>query len=73
MLDRHACRLRWPAAITYAHINGWGTSIGTIVENTIDRATALPSLRAVPARRLREIAERVKTRDIPADVFGATR
>jgi wyosine [tRNA(Phe)-imidazoG37] synthetase (radical SAM superfamily) len=104
--------------ITYAHINGLGTSVGAVVDAlrglphvvvqsmfvtdgagrvdnttegairewlaaidaiqpsrvhlyTIDRAPALPALRGVPARRLREIAERVRTRDIPADVFSS--
>ena len=119
-LDERYMKLDAGDPITYARINGLGTSIGTVVDAlrdlpdvvvqsmfvrdeagrvdnttdgairewlgaidliqpsrvhvyTIDRATALPSLRAVPTRRLREIAERVKTRDIPADVFGATR
>jgi wyosine [tRNA(Phe)-imidazoG37] synthetase (radical SAM superfamily) len=39
---------------------------------TIDRPPALESLRAVPMRRLREIAEGVRARDIPADVFFST-
>ena len=104
--------------ITYAHVNGLGTPIGTIVDalrnlpqvvvqsmfvsdgkgrvdNTtegairewlaaidtilpsrvqiysLDRSPALPGLRAVPARRLREIAERVRLREIPADVISS--
>ena len=105
--------------ITYAHINGLGNSIVTIVDAlrdlpqvvvqamfvsdgksrvdnttegainewlgaidaiqpsrvhvyTIDRPPALQDLRAVPMRRLREIAERVRVREIPADVFTST-
>ena len=101
--------------ITYAHVNGLGTSIGTIVDAlrdlprivvqamfvtdgigrvdnttegalhewlaaldaiqptrvqiyTIDRPPALQGLRAVPMRRLREIAERVRAREFNADV-----
>jgi wyosine [tRNA(Phe)-imidazoG37] synthetase (radical SAM superfamily) len=101
--------------ITYAHVNGLGTSIGTIVDGlrdlpqvvvqamfvtdgkgrvdntlegavkewlaaldaiqparvhiyTIDRPPALEGLRPVSVRRLREIAARVRARDIPADV-----
>jgi wyosine [tRNA(Phe)-imidazoG37] synthetase (radical SAM superfamily) len=105
--------------ITYAHVNGLGTSIGTIVDAlrnlprivvqamfvtdgigrvdnttegalhewlaaldeiqpagvqiyTLDRPPALEGLRAVPMRRLREIAERVRAKEIPADVFTST-
>ena len=105
--------------ITYAHVNGPGTPIGTIVDalrnlpqvvvqsmfvsdgksradNTtegaihewlgaidaiqpsrvqiysLDRPPSLPGLRPVPARRLREIAERVWLREIPADVISST-
>jgi wyosine [tRNA(Phe)-imidazoG37] synthetase (radical SAM superfamily) len=36
---------------------------------TLDRVPALGSLRQVPRRRLREIAERVRTLQIPATVF----
>jgi wyosine [tRNA(Phe)-imidazoG37] synthetase (radical SAM superfamily) len=103
--------------ITYAHINGLGSSVGTIVDAlrdlprvvvqsmfvrdsdgrvdnttegaitewvaaiesiqptrvqlyTLDRPPALEGLRRVPARRLREIAERVRTCEIPVDVFA---
>jgi wyosine [tRNA(Phe)-imidazoG37] synthetase (radical SAM superfamily) len=38
---------------------------------TIDRAPALATLRPVPRRRLREIAERVRAVGIPAEVFTA--
>jgi len=38
---------------------------------TIDRPPALASLRPVPRRRLREIAERVRATGIPAEVFTA--
>lgn len=105
--------------ITYAHINGLGTSIGAIVDAlrdlprvvvqamfvkdgkgevdnttegavhewlgaidaiqpsrvhiyTIDRPPALDVLRPVPMRRLREIAERVRLREIPVEVFAPT-
>jgi wyosine [tRNA(Phe)-imidazoG37] synthetase (radical SAM superfamily) len=105
--------------ITYAHINGLGSSIVTIVDAlrdlprvvvqamfvsdgkgrvdnttegavnewlgaidaiqpsrvqvyTIDRPPALQNLRAVPVRRLREIAERVRLKEIPVDVFAST-
>ncbi len=37
---------------------------------TIDRPPALSQLQRVPARRLREIAERVRAAGIPAHVFG---
>jgi wyosine [tRNA(Phe)-imidazoG37] synthetase (radical SAM superfamily) len=103
--------------ITYARINGLGTSIGAIVDAlrdlprvvvqamfvkdgtgqvdnttegavhewlgaidaiqpsrvhiyTIDRPPALGGLRPAPVRRLREIAERVRLREIPVDVFA---
>ncbi len=36
---------------------------------TLDRAPALPTLKKVPRRRLREIAERVRAMQIPASVF----
>lgn len=119
-VDERYMKLDAGDAITYAHINGLGTSLATVVDAlrdlphvvvqamfvsdgagridnttegalrewlgaidqiqpsrvhvyTIARAPALPSLRGVPARRLREIAERVKARDIPADVFGGIR
>ncbi|MBI3492404.1 MAG: radical SAM protein [Acidobacteria bacterium] len=38
---------------------------------TLDRAPALESLRPVPRRRLREIAEHVRAAGIPAEVFAA--
>ena len=38
---------------------------------TIDRSPALSSLKPVPRRRLREIAERVRSAGIPAEVFTA--
>jgi hypothetical protein len=38
---------------------------------TIDRPPALQGLRAIPMRRLREIAERVRAREIPADLFSS--
>lgn len=119
-LDERYMKLDAGDPITYAHINGLGTSLTTVIDAlrdlphvvvqsmfvsdgvgridnttegalrewlaaldeiqpsrvhvyTIDRAPALPSLRGVPARRLREIAERVKARDIPAEVFAASR
>lgn len=103
--------------ITYARVNGLGTSIGDIVDAlrdlprvvvqamfvkdgtgqvdnttegavhewlgaidaiqpsrvhiyTLDRPAALEGLKAVPVRRLREIAERVRLREIPVDVFA---
>lgn len=117
-LDERYMKLDAGDPITYAHINGLGTSIGTVVDalrdlpqvvvqamfvsdhagrvdNTTDgairewlgalgaiqpsrvhvytiaRAPALPSLRGVPAARLREIAERVRACDIPVDVFSS--
>ncbi len=36
---------------------------------TIDRGPALETLRPVPTRRLREIAEQARAAGIPADVF----
>jgi wyosine [tRNA(Phe)-imidazoG37] synthetase (radical SAM superfamily) len=103
--------------ITYAHVNGLGTSIGAVVDAlrdlpqvvvqamfvkdgtgqvdnttegavhewlgaidaiqpsqvhiyTIDRPPALDGLRPAPVRRLREIAERVRLREIPVEVFA---
>ena len=103
--------------ITYAHVNGLGNSIVTIVEAlrdlpritaqamfvtdgkgrvdnttegavnewlgaidavqpsrvqvyTLDRPPALEGLRPVSMRRLREIAERVRLKEIPTDVFA---
>jgi wyosine [tRNA(Phe)-imidazoG37] synthetase (radical SAM superfamily) len=103
--------------ITYARVNGLGTSIGDIVDAlrdlprvvvqamfvrdgtgqvdnttegavhewlgaidaiqpsrvhiyTIDRPAALEGLKPVPVRRLREIAERVRLREIPVEVFA---
>jgi hypothetical protein len=38
---------------------------------TLARSPALGSLRPVPARRLREIAEQVRAAGIPAAVFAA--
>jgi wyosine [tRNA(Phe)-imidazoG37] synthetase (radical SAM superfamily) len=119
MFDDRYMKLDAGDPITYAHVNGLGTSIGTIVDAlrdlprvvvqamfvsdgkgrvdnttegaitewlgaldaiqpsrvqvyTIDRPPALQGLRAVPMRRLREIAERVRAREIPADVFSST-
>jgi wyosine [tRNA(Phe)-imidazoG37] synthetase (radical SAM superfamily) len=40
---------------------------------TIDRAPARRSLRPVPRRRLREIAEQVRSAGFPAEVFATTR
>lgn len=119
MFDDRYMKLDAGDPITYAHVNGLGSSIGTIVDAlrdlprvvvqamfvsdgkgrvdnttegainewlgaldaiqpsrvqvyTIDRPPALEGLRAVPMRRLREIAERVRAREIPADVFSST-
>jgi wyosine [tRNA(Phe)-imidazoG37] synthetase (radical SAM superfamily) len=116
MFDDRYMKLDAGDSITYAHVNGLGTSLGTIVDAlsdlprvvvqamfvrdgkarvdnttdgavnawlsaieaiqpsrvqvyTIDRPPALQDLRAVPMRRLREIAARVRTQDIPVDVF----
>jgi wyosine [tRNA(Phe)-imidazoG37] synthetase (radical SAM superfamily) len=62
---------------TEGAINAWLGAIDAIQPSrvqvyTIDRPTALQDLRAVPMRRLREIAERVRAREIPADVFSST-
>ena len=117
-LDDRYMKLDAGDPITYAHINGPGSSIGTIVDGlrdlprvvvqamfvsdgqglvdnategalnqwlaaidaiqpsrvqvySLDRPPALQGLRAVPTRRLREIAERVRAREIPADVFSS--
>jgi wyosine [tRNA(Phe)-imidazoG37] synthetase (radical SAM superfamily) len=117
LFDERYMKLDAGDPITYAHVNGLGTSIGTIVDAlrdlprvvvqamfvsdgkgrvdnttegainewlvaldaiqpsrvqvyTIDRPPSLQSLRAVPIRRLREIAERVRAKEIPADVFS---
>jgi wyosine [tRNA(Phe)-imidazoG37] synthetase (radical SAM superfamily) len=117
LFDERYMKLDAGDPITYAHVNGLGTSIGTIVDAlrdlphvvvqsmfvsdgkgrvdnttegaiiewlaaidaiqptrvhlyTLDRPPALDGLRAVPARRLREIAERVRLREIPADVIA---
>ena len=119
LFDERYMKLDAGDPITYAHVNGPGTSIGTIVDAlrglprvvvqamfvsdgkgrvdnttdgavhewlnaidaiqplrvqvyTIDRPPALDGLRPVPIRRLREIAERVRTREIPTDVFSAS-
>jgi wyosine [tRNA(Phe)-imidazoG37] synthetase (radical SAM superfamily) len=55
-------------------INEWLMAVETIAPvrvqvYTLDRAPALESLEAVPPRRLREIAERVRSMGIPTDVF----
>jgi wyosine [tRNA(Phe)-imidazoG37] synthetase (radical SAM superfamily) len=118
LFDERYMKLDAGDPITYAHVNGLGTSIGTIVDAlrdlprvvvqsmfvsdgkgrvdnttegaivewlaaidaiqpmrvhlyTLDRPPALDGLRAVPMRRLREIAERVRLREIPADVIAA--
>jgi wyosine [tRNA(Phe)-imidazoG37] synthetase (radical SAM superfamily) len=42
---------------------------GSVEIYTIDRAPAMPDLRPVPPRRLKEIAARVHTLGIPAEVF----
>ena len=119
MFDDRYMKLDAGDPITYAQVNGLGSSIGTIVDAlrdlprivvqamfvsdgkdrvdnaaegavnewlgaidaiqpsrvqvyTIDRPPAFQGLRAVPMRRLREIAERVRARDIPADVCAFT-
>jgi wyosine [tRNA(Phe)-imidazoG37] synthetase (radical SAM superfamily) len=118
LFDQRYMKLDAGDPITYAHVNGLGISIGTIVDAlrdlprvvvqamfvsdgksrvdnstegainewlgaidaiqpsrvqvyTIDRPPALQGLRAIPMRRLREIAERVRAREIPADVFSS--
>ena len=117
LFDERYMKLDAGDPITYAHVNGLGTSIVTIVDAlrdlprvvvqsmfvtdgkgrvdnttegaitewlaaidaiqpmrvhiyTLDRAPALEELRPVPLRRLREIAERVRLREIPADVIA---
>jgi wyosine [tRNA(Phe)-imidazoG37] synthetase (radical SAM superfamily) len=119
LFDERYMKLDAGDPITYAHVNGLGSSIGAIVDalrdlprvvvqamfvsdgagrvdNTtegainewlgaidaiqpsrvqvysIDRPPALEGLRAVPRRKLREIAERVRAREIPADVFSSS-
>jgi len=119
LFDERYMKLDAGDPITYAHINGLGSSIGTVVDAlcdlprvvvqamfvtdcagrvdnttegalkewlgaidavqpsrvqvyTIDRSPALEGLRAVPERRLREIAERVRAREIPADIFSSS-
>jgi hypothetical protein len=61
---------------TEGAINAWLGAIGAIQPlrvhlYTIDRQPALQGLKAVPMRQLREIAERVRAREIPADVFSS--
>jgi len=61
---------------TEGAINEWLNAIDAIQPArvqvyTIDRPPALDGLRAVPARRLREIAERVRAQEIPADIFAS--
>ena len=61
---------------TEAAINEWLQAVDTIQPSrvhvyTIDRTPALESLRPVAMRRLREIAERVRAREIPAEVFSS--
>jgi wyosine [tRNA(Phe)-imidazoG37] synthetase (radical SAM superfamily) len=115
--DERYMKLDAGDAMTYARINGLGTSLTTVVDAlrslpsiivqsmfvtepchdvdnstdtaveewvraiegvkasavhiyTLDRAPALATLRAVPRRRLREIAEHVRAAGIPATVFG---
>lgn len=58
-------------------VNEWLAAVDAIqpasVEiYTIDRSPAMPELRPVSARRLKEIAARVHTLGIPADVFART-
>jgi len=117
MFDERYMKLDAGDPITYARINGLGSSIGRVVDAlaalpsiivqsmfvtqngggeidnssdgavddwlkalervravgvhiyTLDRSPALPSLNKVPRRRLREIAERVRTMQIAAAVF----
>jgi wyosine [tRNA(Phe)-imidazoG37] synthetase (radical SAM superfamily) len=52
----------WIGALERVHASG-------VHIYTLDRAPALGSLHKVPRRRLREIAERVRTRRIPVQVF----
>jgi wyosine [tRNA(Phe)-imidazoG37] synthetase (radical SAM superfamily) len=56
----------WLAAVT-------ATRARRVHIYTLDRSPALSSLRAVPSRRLREIAEQVRAAGIPADVFAQPR
>ena len=119
LFDERHMKLDAGDPITYAYVNGLGTSIRTIVDDlrglprvvlqsmfvndgqgrvdnttegairewlaavdeiqpsrvhvyTIDRAPAMENLRPVSARRLREIAERVRAMEIPAAVFAST-
>jgi wyosine [tRNA(Phe)-imidazoG37] synthetase (radical SAM superfamily) len=119
LFDERHMKLDAGDPITYAYVNGLGTSIRTTVDAlrglprvvlqsmfvsdgqgrvdnttegavhewlgavdeiqpsrvhvyTIDRAPAMEALRPVPMRRLREIAERVRAKEIPADVFAST-
>ena len=58
-----------------AAINGWLDAIDAIQPSrvqvyTIARPPALGHLKRVPARRLREIAERVRALGVPTDVFN---
>jgi wyosine [tRNA(Phe)-imidazoG37] synthetase (radical SAM superfamily) len=116
LFDERHMKLDAGDPITYAHINGPGSSIAAIVDAlsrlpriivqamfvtdgrgrvdntsegavsewltaldriqpsrvhlyTIDRAPALTDLRPAPTHRLREIAERVRTAGITADIF----
>jgi hypothetical protein len=62
---------------TEGAINEWLGAIDVIQPSrvqvyTIDRPPALPGLRPIPMRRLREIAERVRAREILADVFSSS-
>lgn len=119
LFDERHMKLDAGDPITYAYVNGLGTSIRTIVDGlrglprvvlqsmfvsdgqgrvdnttegairewlaavdeiqpsrvhvyTIDRAPALENVRPVSSRRLREIAERVRAKEIPVDVFAST-
>jgi wyosine [tRNA(Phe)-imidazoG37] synthetase (radical SAM superfamily) len=120
LFDERYMKLDAGDPITYAHVNGLGTSVGTIIDAlrdlprvvvqsmfvtdgkgrvdnttegaitqwlaaidaiqpsrvhvyTLDRPPALEGLRPVSIRRLREIAERVRLREIPADVITSRR
>ena len=120
LFDERYMKLDAGDPITYAHVNGLGTSVGTVVDAlrdlprvvvqsmfvtdgkgrvdnttegaiaewlaaidaiqpsrvqvyTLDRPPALEGLRPVGVRRLREIAERVRLREIPADVITGQR
>jgi wyosine [tRNA(Phe)-imidazoG37] synthetase (radical SAM superfamily) len=62
---------------TEGAVNEWLAAIDAIQPSrvhlySLDRAPAVPGLRPVAVRRLREIAERVRSRDIPADVFPSS-